>query len=765
MSQWYNDARVLDQVCYDHKLADYPRGLNRARINALFNGAPPYTQAEVDENGIDVNVNFLESTRLGHDSRMQFLQGFVKPGRYFTATTDYGPKFKRQRHSQVVNRHINRILKKSAKYFEVLRGQFAQLVLHGISPCVWENRHRLIPRVVGVEDALLPSGTLVGFDNLPHIILYRSFTGMELLEATKGFAVDPGWNMPFVDRLLRWVDSEGTRLMNTNWAEIWSPEKMEERIKGDSGFYASDALPTIDCFDIYVYRDTGKTSGWVRRIILDAWGEPSSSGQGYNMTRRSDMKGFEKVGEQDFLFNSQGRYVASDLSEICNFQYADLSAVAPFKYHSVRSLGYLMFAVCHLQNRLRCKFTESVFESLMMYFRIKTGDDAQRALKVNLISKGFIDDTLQFVPAADRFQVNAALVELGLGENSRLIQSNASAFTPSTDFKDRTEKTKFQVMAELNVSTSLVSAALQQAYQYKTFEYEEIFRRACRRDSKDADVRAFQAACVADGVPLEMLRPEQWNIEAVRIMGAGNKTMELAIVEQLMQWRQLYDPSSQRTILREATSVITDDPARGDLLVPEQPQVSDSIHDAQLSAGSLMQGLPVAIKPGINHTEYIEAMLASMAVIIQRIQSAKGVATLEQLTGLQSMQQHILEHIKILSEDEEEAANVRKYSDQLGKLMNMVKAFAQRFLEQEKAKNGQSQIDPEVMGKIQAMLITAKAKAENTRQSHAMKTAQRQISFEKDQQREDARTAAEIERENLRTAQEIAHNRLTAHLE
>lgn len=760
MTEWYNDARVLDQVCYDHKLADYPRGLNRARIDSLFNGQPPYTPAEVEENGINVNVNFLEATRLGHDSRMQFMQGFVKPGKYFNVTTDYGPKHKRQKYAEIVNRHVNSAIKKCPRYFEVMRGQFAQLVLHGISPVVWENKYRWCPRVINIEDSLVPSGTLVGFENLPHIILYRSFTGMELKNLTQGPVRSPGWNMPYVERLIRWVDKEGTRLMNTNWAEVWSPEKTEERVKGDSGFYASDQLPTIDCFDIYVYCDTGKTCGWVRRIILDAWGEPSSAGIGYNMARRSDMAGFEKIGGQDFLFNSEKKYVACDLSEIANFQFGDLSAVAPFRYHSVRSLGFLMYAVCHLQNRMRCKFTESVFEALMMYFRIKGDEDAQRALKVNLINKGFIDSTLDFIPASDRFQVNAQLVELGLGENARLIQSNAGSFTPTTDFKDRTEKTKFQVMAELNVSTSLVSAALMQAYQYKTFEYTEIFRRFLIQNSKDPNVRDFQAACVKDQLPTEMLSPERWDLEPERVMGAGNKTMELAIVEQLMQWRQLYDPSAQREILRKSTSTVTGDPAYADVLVPEQPRISSSVNAAQTVAGVLMQGLPMAMQDGINQGEYVEAMLASMAVTIQRISSQqKGVATMEQLTGLSAIQGNIVEHLNVLAEDEAEAAQVRQFNDQLGRLMNMVKGFAQRFLEQEQAKNGDSQVNPEAMAKIQAMTITAQAKAQNSRESHAQKTAQKEIAFELDQKRKDADTAAEIEREDARTAQELAHER------
>lgn len=37
----FNDAQKVESICYEMKLADYPRGKNRALINNLFNGWPP----------------------------------------------------------------------------------------------------------------------------------------------------------------------------------------------------------------------------------------------------------------------------------------------------------------------------------------------------------------------------------------------------------------------------------------------------------------------------------------------------------------------------------------------------------------------------------------------------------------------------------------------------------------------------------------------------------------------------------------------------
>ena len=720
-------------------------------INDLMNGTPPYSAQEAMENNIAINVNFLEGTRIAHDARLQLTGSMTKPGRFFSARTDMGPKHRRTERSAIVTAQLAKIMKRSPIYFETFRSKFALDIMHGIGPSGWDKDDFWCPDGLGIEDVLIPANTLLTMKNLPFFAIYRSWTGPELIKMTRNRkeSEESGWNMDLVGKCIEYIDAEATSLMGTNWPEVWSPEKMAERVKGDGGFYAGDQVPTIDCFDFYFWSDDDNEEGWKRRVILDSWSTPSSVGQPMGWNSKVDF------AKNQFLFNSGSRKAASSWREIVAFQFADLSAVAPFRYHSVRSVGFLLYAVCNLQNRLRCKFAESVFEALMMYFRVKNMDDAERALKIELANRGFIDETVQFIPAAERFQVNANLVELMLNDNQNTIAQNTSSYVQNTGAsKDRTEKTKFQVMAEIQAMNAMISSGLQQAYRYQEFEYREIFRRFMLKHSRDPDVKEFRANCLSRGVPEEMLSMEAWDIEPERVLGAGNKTLEMAIAEQLMQYRSLYDPEPQRQILRDATFAITNDPGRTDLLVPDKPEkVTDSVHDAELSTAALMMGLPVELKTGMNHIEYVNTMLKGLALVIAKAQKKGGMATQEEIEGMGNLAQHISQHIKIVAQDEHEKERVTNWEKALTKMMNFVKAFAQRLQEQmKKQQQAQgAQGDPAAAAKVQATMMMAKAKESNTRESHAQRTAQRQLQWEMEQKRKDKELMLEHQRESQRS--------------
>jgi len=729
----FDNPSEIDSICYQMRLADFVRASNRARINSLFNGVPPYTDEEVDTNKVNVNVNFLEALRISHDARTAYTQAYQKPGNFFSARTDFGAVHNRDTYSRKVTKNVNRIMKKSLPYYECQRSKFCANVLHGIGPSAFRNSDRWCPQMIGVEDVFIPSNTLLTMENLPLFALYRSFTGPELKRLAQGPNPDKAWSQPMVNAILQWIEETTPALFSTNWPDIWSPEKAQERIKGDGSVYSGDAVPTINVWDFYFWDDTGKQAGWKRRMIIDAWSSPDASNAS-NMTRRKG-KVFE-TAQRKFLYNPGNRIYAHSLNEIINFQFADLSAVAPFRYHTVRSLGFMMYSICHLQNRLRCKFSESVLESLMQYFRVQNEGDVQRVLKTELVNNGFIDDGVKFVTKDERWQVDSRLAQLGLAENSRLINQNSQSYTQSNPFgQDRPERTKFEVMSEINATTALVSAGLQQSYAYQVFEYREVFRRFMLKDSRDPEVRQFQAACLREGVPQELLNPDCWEVEPEQVIGAGNKTLELAIAQQLMEYRHLYDPEPQRIILRKVTSSITDDPALSEVLVPDQPRISDSTHDAQLAMASLMMGLPVAVKSGINHIDYIEALLADMAMVIKMTQATNNMGSPKEVIGLKNVANHITAHLQLLAQDPEQKARVKQYGDELGKMMNLVKGFEQRVAEKQKAQGAQNGGDPEAMAKIRSQMMISQAKAENTRDAHAQRTAQRQVQFEAEQER------------------------------
>jgi len=766
----WDHSDYVDSVCTQLRQSDYYRGQNRALIDQLANGAQPFSPEEADENGIEVNYNDLSLTRSAHDGRSQLANAFMKPGNYFKCTTDMGPGHRRADYGAIVTREMNRIMKRSLSYFECYRSKFALDILHGIGPSVWQNPDKWCPKSVGIDDVLIPGGTTLDMDDLPFYAIRHSWTAPQLIRKIRAPKVDPGWNIDLAEACLEWVDKETQYLMGSTYQDMWSPEKLAERMKSDGAPYASDQVPTIDVFDFHFWHDDGKVAGWRRRIILDAWSDPTMAAGQVTQSRRSAVNGFRgrqfsKDFQGQFLYTSEDKVYSSKREEVIAFQFADLSAVGPFKYHSVRSLGFLLYSVCHIQNRLRCKFTEAVFEALMMYFRVKTAEDMQRALKVKMWNRGFIDETLEFIPAKDRFQVNSGLVELGLKENQQLISDSAASYTQNNNFsRDRTEKTKFQVMAEVNAAQSLVSAGLQQAYLYQEMgEDREIMRRFMRKNSTDPEVMEFRANCLRQRVPERVLIPEAWDCKHERVLGTGNKTQEMTIAQFLMENMVKFDPESQRQILHDVTVSVSDNAALGDELVPMKAMhVSDSKHDAQLAIPALLQGFPVDIKTGMNHQEYVQEILKGMAMQVKKINDRGGVATQQEIEGLVNAGHHVEEHIKIIAQDEKEKPLVKQFGDVLGNIMNQVKAFAQRLHQQRQQaqQNGNGKMDPKDLAKVQAMQLQAQTKAKLAQQSHAERTAQKRISFQQKLAQDAQKHQADIAATDLATASEIQRNRL-----
>jgi hypothetical protein len=198
-----------------------------------------------------------------------------------------------------------------------------------------------------------------------------------------------------------------------------------------------------------------------------------------------------------------------------------------------------------------------------------------------------------------------------------------------------------------------------------------------------------------------------------------------------------------------------------------------------VSMGSLMMGLPVKFGDTDNRTEVVETLLGELAIVVGRAEQNGNVASQDQIMGMQTVAQAIGENLQILGQDKTMRPKVKQYAQDLGKVMNLVKGFAQRLQQMMKkqAQNGNGGPDPKELAKAQAMIMQAKVKAKNTEESHAQRTAQRQVQWEMEQERkrqeheldqlesanrtkseidtQDVKTAAEIRRERVKTRNEV----------
>jgi hypothetical protein len=193
-----------------------------------------------------------------------------------------------------------------------------------------------------------------------------------------------------------------------------------------------------------------------------------------------------------------------------------------------------------------------------------------------------------------------------------------------------------------------------------------------------------------------------------------------------------------------------------------------------LASGGLMIGLPQTLKQGVNHQEYAAELMKSMAFEIHKITQSGGVGTPDALAGLQNLAGQSIQgqpikgngaanHIALLDKAEGSKQIAKQLGDALSKLMNELKAFAQRQQEQMKKQQAeaakQNGHDPKDAAKAQALVMTAKNKMELAKESHAQKTAQRQIAFQAKMKQDAQRHHVETTKDIHKHAVELAHER------
>jgi hypothetical protein len=756
----FDRADEVEYIAWSLRWADFPRSDNRALLNNLYNGSPPYTPEEQKQSFKNTNVNFLEGTEKMHDGRRQLISALTGGNNYFTVNVDYGPAWKRREWSTFITNEINKKMRASRKYLDCLESCSALQILHGVGPCTWRNKFEWCPVPLGIEDVLVPSNTLTSMDNVPVFVLFRQYTFNQLYTMTHGPKVDPAWNMELVEKCLEWVTTSMKTLSGGVWSNFFSAEKASEFQKQNSCVYASDTAPTVDVLDCFFWCEEGRKAGWRRRMILDGYGTP---GNEVSVDRKSlpDRSYMGTKGE--FLYNSENRKYSDKIDEIIHFQFADCSCVAPFRYHSVRSLGFLLYNVCHLQNRLRCKFNDSVFESLLQYFRVADEADYERLTKIDLIDKGVLPPGLEFVPADQRWQVPAELAESLLGLNRQSMSDASASYSQDFDFDaENSRETATRTMAKVNSSAALVGSMLTKTYNLEKFKDQEICRRFCISGSPNLDVKSFRVECFKRGIPEEALNISRWEVQPVRIIGSGNKTLQVAMADKLMAVRQLFDASGQKIVDKIYVLANSDDPALPELLVPDAKTVSEGAADAQNKVATILKGLPAPVLDGSNHVDYIEAWIHDLATLLQGNEANGGMATADEIKGYYALEKAIQGQIEIVAQNKAEKGRVAKYGESLAKMMNIVKAYAQRLQEQKGKQQAQAQPDPVDQAKVKAIETMAATKSKIQSETHAQRTAQKQIAFEQQIKNKATQHRVDILATDVESAAKIRRGKMAA---
>jgi hypothetical protein len=725
--------------------ADTGRSENRVLIQRLFNGNPPYTTEEAEKLKAQTNISFLEGVRIMNGARSQFASALLKPGNFFDVSVDFGPEHKRVAWGNIITKEVNRIMKRSRAYRDAIESQVGNICLHGVGPVTWLRDRDWCPKPHAIEDVLVPTNTLQSLENLTHFAVHVAFTLQDLMRMTR--LDKTGWNMPLVNAILKSLgkmEDDAVSTQTTSDPYLF-PEKVEEDLKENAIYYGSDAVPVCWVWDFY-YLDASCECGpsWKRRILVDQTqqGLPTASAM------------------NEWLYDPGDRCHGKDVSQIMHVQFADGAVKPPFRWHSTRSLGYLLYGVCHLQDRLRCRFTDSVFEQMLWMFRVRSEEDQEAVRKVDLGHMGIVPDGLTWVSPSERQQIDVNLMTQGFAMNRQNMAESAAQFQTDVNDGTRKEMTATEVMARANASNALMGSMLSRAYTIAEDQYREILRRFFTIDHEDC--KRFRQRCEAQGVdPVCWERIDDMDVMAERAVGSGNKMLEMAAAEKLMAVRPMLSPIAQQVVLHMYVEANTDNAGLAQRLVPlEDSGPSRAVERATLAWGTLWTGQPVVIADTINRVEYVGTLLQMLNAQLQKTEQQGGMPQPQDVSGMMNVMQHIQQEASRLQGDDSMEPFVRQVGDALKNAGNLVKGYMQRIEEaqmaQAEAQGGDA--DP----KVQAMLLQAETKARIQEANAEQKRAQREAQFVADQRRKDAAVLGEAQRSGARVQAEIAATDLRA---
>lgn len=710
--------RVIDSM----EQAGLMRSQDRALIHAQMDGRAPYTPKEVEDNNIQFNVNKLGGYKIAMDADMQVNGALMNKDLFFTVRCVKGKPEKRDEWAQRFTENINEPMKKGKsgkQHLYLMMNRNASLVMDGIGAMVWMNNYNWMPRFIPLKDLLIPEDTGLDLsEGLGHFAFNVYYTPWQLNKLVSGDKVDKGWNREFVRKIIASIPKVVNSipgLMDTwNNAELW-----EQLAKQHSTFLGSDAAGRVKL--TFVFEQDEDTGQWFRKVVYRKTDNVTMP-DGSNASLSTD-------GASKFVYDSGETPFADDIEQILTIQFGAGNVVAPLKFHSTRGLGTLLYAAVEADNRLYNQTLQATFFDLMQIFRIQNPTQQDRPKIIDLHAWGELEDGVSFIKSDERHKPDQRLLESTTAQNRQLIADSSASYTSDVDNGTQREQTLGEAQIKLQAANKMVSGLLGNIYWQELYYYEEVKRRMLMKNPTDKTIEKFQKKCKANGIPDELMNdPDAWIVDVEKVFGAGDQTLAIQEVTALMAIVTQLDPSAQIIVRRKYIATITRNPDLARQLVPDNANQSSSGRQAAEDVyGTLMEGIPVSLREGIEQQDYVIAMAEMMAAKIEQIKSLDDVGTPRDVIGLQTVNADIMQHIQILAKDPGMKPLVAGMTKEVGKMMNEVKAFAQRQQQKAQAEaEAANQQDPTAQAKVEALAATTAAKLHAKEVETAQKLKQSQ---------------------------------------
>ena len=718
------DSKSLHEIYKKLKDADDKSSKNRAEIQAMFDGVPPYSDTDLMASGQSYrcNVNFDEASAILENAMSGYVDIIHSVEHLMTLKTEYGDTKQRLELSNVICEELTRAIRSWPQFHFNYLLLCQYFVTHGVGIAYWEDDIDWRWRVSMFGDFLIPRKTLACEDEIEVAVCVRSYQAHQLYKFIEDpeAATDMGWNVEQVRKALIKA-TNGSSTTFTDW------ERLQVELKNNDLF-------------------TGTANASEVKVV-HAWVKEFDGTVSYYMT-------LENNEAEDFLCVKRSLYNHINSA----FVFFPYGIGTNGYYHSIRGLGYKIFPQVQLSNRLRCQMADGAMLSSTLLLQ----PQSEQALEdLNFTYYGpysvLAPDMINVVPNAMPDVSRSAMPFLQ--DLAAQMQNKTGSYDSAAAITDSREKTKLETQAILSQQARLSVASLNLFYEPWGRVLRETVRRFIRGgymadEPGGREVQDFYSRCQMRGVPIEaILAVDLDSVRPVRAIGSGSEAARLLATDELIQLMPGFDEYGRKAAQRDRVA------ARfgydlADRYTPSPDAESRPVIDvkiAELENGDMKMGNQVQVLPNENHLEHAKVHLAVLGQTAQGVD--EGQIPVEQVIDfLVNLYGHTTVHVEEVSKDTtipEAGASLRQSLQQFGEIVNNGVKQVQKMREQQAAQGEAGAGDQQVAyaEKLQQKMQEHQAKLQMMQEVHQLRLNQRLAEVRQKMALRDAEVASKIARQ------------------
>lgn len=665
------DAKQAFNIIRNLEEAARERNTKNARIMAKYNAEKPYTQSELEAEGLGWKSNFTtKPLPMLIDKVAPRFSKAIDGVKYLTnsaLSNDFpGASVK----TEVFRREITKLIRARPGWRSLISEIAQENALFGYTSLAWLDEFSWFPKHFRQDAFFIPSGTkqlpnsaqVVAFRET--LLIHELFDLIDNPEAAKA----AGWNIKNTVAAINSAMPDDRRSRHASWERVYEDLIREANV----GLSHESGARSITLWHLLATEHTGKVSHYILR-------EPS---EGLGGNRDNNMTS-EDEGSGKALFEREDRF-ENMAKAVAFFSFQQGNATL----HGSKGIGREIYAIAAMVDRSRNEVVDRL--NLAGKIIVQGDDKALRRFKMSVVGSALL--------IGQGYQISERKIESGVREFleldqflTGLLDQMAGATTPKAFEGDRVTKAQVDLFAarEEESRDNIISRFLTQfADMMSTMQ-----QRICNPDVADEDAQDFQKRMLQVMERSELEELAKQPVASTVKDYTETERQQLVLIAQEGRGNPLYN---QKELERQKISAILNEELANQLLLPDNDPAVTAEQVRQQSMEMLIlvgQAGQVPVSPRDNHMVHLQVMAPAMESAAEQA-ATQGVQGLE---VLQALLAHAEQHFAGAQQSGAPPDQLKQIGDFLKNLRKAVEQLNQ--LEAQQQAQAQ-QVPPEMAGQL-----------------------------------------------------------------